>query len=104
MFGAALQSLGNDLRQRDDGRETGRIRGTETVFPVRKLRNTVHHAHGHLFAADRAAVIVLHGLFRREAHPAVPVAVVMVFPLFGEELDGARRNPFLVLMALIIAG
>ena len=49
------------------------------------------HADGQLTPADGAYPAVTLRLCGTQAEVAVPVAVVMVFSLFWEELDGPRE-------------
>src|SRR5574341_776194 len=88
-----MQGLGYELRQGNDaGIPRGPLR-PESGLPVRELLNPVHDAHGHLPAADGAEIVMMDRLLGREAHAAVPVAVVVVLPLFRKELYGAEKAP-----------
>ena len=81
------------LRQRGKAFEWVCARRTGVLVPVCELFHPMLHADGQLTPADGAYPAVALRLCGTQAEVAVPVAVVMVFSLFWEELDGPREAP-----------
>ena len=70
--------------------------GRPSSFPVGQLLDAVHDADGQLLAALRADIVVDHAFSGGEDDAALAVAVIVVLPLLGEELDRVeelRRVP-----------
>ncbi len=91
--GARLRShpldLGEHLGEGDEGAEGDGARRRCVLGAVGELLDAVHHPHRQRLAAGRAAPFEAAGLRRLEADVAGAVAVQVVLPLLGEELDGA---------------
>ena len=85
---ADLMDLGQDLGQRDQALHRARGRGRRGLLrPIGEIFDPVHDAHRQRLAAHRAQALALPGLARREADFAVAVAVQMILPLLGKELQ-----------------
>ena len=84
--------LRQHLRQRHQAAERidarARLPGP-LLRPVRELFDAVHHTHGERLAARRTKAADAAGLGRLQADAAGAVAVQMVLPFLGEELDRA---------------
>ena len=93
-LGADALDLREDLRQRHQAAERRRPRRpAPRPRPVGELLHPVHHPHRQRLAAGRAAPLQAAGLRGLQPHAAGAVAVQVVLPLLGEELDRAADSP-----------
>ena len=92
-LGADVQNLGQHLRQRHEAADRARGGRRRVIVPVGQVVHAVHDADRQRLAAGRAASAQALGLLRQQAQIATPVAVEMVFTLFGEEFDRAQIAP-----------
>jgi len=71
----------------DEVLERNRIFRCKTLITVAQAFYAVQHANGQAARADRTEVVVKTGFFRRQAHIALAVSVIVVFSLLGIEFN-----------------
>ena len=95
---AHAQDLAHQFGQGDQGPGLRLMGQAGGGFSVGQLADAVQHADGQGLAADRADIVQGQGLARFQHHAAGPVAVQMVFALFGIEFHGAQEAAVLRLL------
>ena len=81
--------LGKDLGQGDKIAESRSVFRLVSMGSLSQLLNPVKHPQGHGSAAYRTDPVVFQGLGGSDADIALPVTVIMIFPLLGIQIQGA---------------
>ena len=88
-----MQDLGQHLGEGDQALDcAGGLRRC-VVFAVGQIVHPMHHANRQRLAARRATALKLFGLVRQETNLTIPMAVQVVFALFGKKLNRALISP-----------